>query len=330
MISIVIANYNKALFIAETIQSVMRQSYLNWEIVFVDDGSTDDSIDVVLNAVDGDARVRIEANATGRKGANIARNIGWRAAKFNYILFLDSDDVLAPHCLKTRLSYILRNNLDFNVFPGGTFLQSVGDRKIIWKPQNSKYPLESFLRHDLPWHLTSVLWSKVALQEIGGFSEDLPRLQDVDIHARALLSNLRFLVVENKAPDFFYRVAPERKTFAAYELGKRYVEACDIFQKSMYNLINESEYSDSKKTMYFRRLRGTTLSMMYRFAIESSSGLLTEAQKRELQEALQSSHSSHLIFKGASRELLFAYRKLVNAGCWKAKGFTKVTKFLLA
>lgn len=330
MISIVIANYNKAPFIAETIQSVMDQSYCDWEIMFIDDGSTDSSIDVVLSTAKEDPRVRIELNTTGHRGANVARNIGWKAAKFDYILFLDSDDILVPHCLKTRLSHISNTDLDFNVFSGGTFLQTVGDRKIIWQPQNSKYHLESFLRHDLPWHLTSVLWSKAALQKIGGFSEDLLRLQDVDIHTRALLSNLRFLVVENKAPDFFYRVAPERNTFAAYELGKRYVEACDIFQKSMYDLINRSEYSDTKKMIYLRRLRGTTLSMMYRFAIESSSGLLAEEQKRELQEALQSSHSSHLIFKGKSRELLSVYRKLVDLGCWKARGFTKMTKFLLA
>lgn len=330
MISIVIANYNKAQFITETIQSVINQSCPNWEVVFVDDGSTDNSLQIVSKLASQDSRICIEYTIKEKRGANVARNIGWKTSKFDYVLFLDSDDLLAPHCVENRLNHILRNKLDFNVFTGGTFLHRVGDRKRLWQPKNSKHHLEFFLRHDLPWHLTSVLWSKKSLHEINGFDEDLPRLQDVDLHTRALLFGLKYFVIEDEEPDFFYRVSLEKNNFDAYELGKKYVTACNLFQHSMYRLIQSSKYNENLKRRYLRRLRGTSLSIMYRFAVEASKGFMTEFQRCELQEALQNSSSISLVFDRGSKTLLDIHKSLVNAGFWKARGFTKLTKSLIA
>lgn len=330
MISIVIANYNKAPFITETINSVINQSSADWEIVFVDDGSTDNSLQIVSELVSQDPRIRTERTKEEKRGANAARNIGWKASKFDYILFLDSDDILAPHCVEKRLNHILKNKLDFNVFTGGTFLNKVGDRQAVWRPKNSKYHLKSFLRHDLPWHLTSVIWSKKSLDKINGFNEDLPRLQDVDLHTRALLFDLKYYVIEDEEPDFFYRVSPEKNNFNAYELGRRYVNACNIYQHSIYSLIQSSKYSKNLKRRYIHCLRGTSLSMISRFAIESSKGFINKSHQRELQEALQNSSVNSLIFDASSKTLLQIYKVIVNAGFWKIRGFTKLTKFLLS
>ncbi|NEO68922.1 glycosyltransferase family 2 protein [Moorena sp. SIO3H5] len=330
MISIVIANYNKAPFITQTIKSVINQSCANWEVIFVDDGSTDNSLQIALQLASQDRRICIEHTKKEKRGANAARNIGWKASKFDYILFLDSDDVLAPHCIENRLNHIQRNKLDFNVFTGGTFLYQVGDKKEVWRPKNSKYHLESFLRHDLPWNITSVLWSKDSLHQINGFDEDLPRLQDVDLHTRALLFGLKYFVIEDEFPDFFYRVSLEKNTFNAYDLGKKYVTASTIFQQSIYRLIQSSNYEKNLKKRYIRCLRGTTLSIMYRFAIEASKGFMNDTHKYELQEALQNSFISSLIFDGSSKTLLEIYKFILNAGFWKIRGFTKLTKFLIS
>ncbi|MEM6253257.1 MAG: glycosyltransferase family 2 protein [Cyanobacteria bacterium P01_D01_bin.156] len=329
MISIVIANYNKESFIKETIQSVINQTYFDWEIVFVDDGSTDNSIQVILELARQDPRIVVEHTQPSMRGANAARNIGWQRSKFDYILFLDSDDILAPQCIEDRLSHSRGSELDFNIFTGGTFLRKVGDRKILWQPKKHSCHLESFLRHDLPWHLTSALWTKTGLNKINGFSEELPRLQDVDLYMRALLLGLRYRVIGDEKPDFFYRVSPERCNYNAYELGERYVAACDIFQKSTYDLIQSTGYKENLKKLYIRRLRGTTLSIMYRFAIEGSKGLMTNYQMHNLQKNLRNLPSTLLVFDGVSENYLDAYMHLVNIGFWRLRGFTKLTKALI-
>lgn len=331
MISIIIANYNKAPFITETIKSVINQSCPNWEIIFVDDGSTDDSLQIISGLAGQDRRISIKHTKKDNRGANAARNIGWKISNYDYILFLDSDDVLAPHCIANRLRYIQSNKLDFNVFTGGTFLYKVGDRKKEWRPKKSKYHLESFLRHDLPWNITSVLWKKKSLYKIHGFNEDLPRLQDVDLHTRALLHDLKYFVIENEPPDFFYRVSPEKKSFSAYELCKKYVTACNIFQHSTYLLIiQSSKYNNNLKRRYLRCLRGTSLSIMFLIQIESCKGFITNSQKYELQEDIKNSSSNSLLFNGKSQILFDLYNFLINADIWKIRGFTKMTKALIA
>lgn len=329
MISIIIANYNKEHFVRETVESVIAQTNPGWEVIFVDDGSTDNSLEAISNLASQDQRIRVLKTTKEKRGANVARNIGWRAAAYSYVMFLDSDDVLAPSCVASRLDCILKNKLDFNVFVGGTFIDSVGDRHQVWRPKNTQH-LESFLRHDLPWHTTSVLWRKSSLDKIGGFSEDLSRLQDVELHTRALLCGLEYVVMNELNPDFFYRVSPQRTTFDAYELGKRYAASCQAFQASALALIQSSAYEETKKRRCLRRLRGTTLSMMCRFSIDYSNGQLTKSQRGELQTELEKSASKISLFKGALYGCLTFYKFLINIGTWKLRGFTKITKLLIA
>lgn len=89
MISVVIPLYNKELSITATIQSVLNQSYPNFEVIVVDDGSQDSSVKKVL-MID-DARLRLVRKSNG--GVSSARNVGINVAKGNYVVFLDGDDV---------------------------------------------------------------------------------------------------------------------------------------------------------------------------------------------------------------------------------------------
>ena len=97
MISVIIPNFNKGKFIPETILSVLNQSYLNFEIIFVDDSSTDNSLNEVNRF--NDNRLRIVSNKTGRRGGSICRNLGLEKAIGEYVIFLDSDDLWKPFAI---------------------------------------------------------------------------------------------------------------------------------------------------------------------------------------------------------------------------------------
>ena len=95
MISIIIPLYNAARFIAETLQSVQAQTYTDWELLFQDDCSTDNTKELVLKFAEKDSRIKYECNIKN-SGAAISRNNALRRARGKWIAFLDSDDLWHP------------------------------------------------------------------------------------------------------------------------------------------------------------------------------------------------------------------------------------------
>ena len=105
-------SYNASQFVTESINSVLLQTYLNWELLVVDDCSKDDSVRIVQKFVDIDQRVRLfplEKNV----GAAAARNVAIGQAKGQYIAFLDSDDVWNEDKLEKQLAFMKQNSYAF-------------------------------------------------------------------------------------------------------------------------------------------------------------------------------------------------------------------------
>ena len=111
MISIIVPVYNAEKFISKTIKSVIIQTYRDWELICVDDGSTDNSRRVIESF--GDKRIRVVNNESGQKGAAGARNYGVSVAKGEYIAFLDADDVWRPEKLKKTLDFMIKKGAAF-------------------------------------------------------------------------------------------------------------------------------------------------------------------------------------------------------------------------
>lgn len=108
LVSVIIPCYNVAPYISETIESVIVQTYTNWECIIVDDHSTDNSWEIIENyQQDYPEKILIYKNP--RKGACAARNIGMNYAKGEFIQYLDADDLLANNKLEMQLS-ILKDN----------------------------------------------------------------------------------------------------------------------------------------------------------------------------------------------------------------------------
>ena len=100
-------------FIGETILSVQNQSYENWEMLIVDDGSTDQSATKIKDIIEGDSRIRL-LSLKQNVGAAKARNLAIQEARGRYIAFLDSDDIWLPHKLKTQLLFMEEMNIAFS------------------------------------------------------------------------------------------------------------------------------------------------------------------------------------------------------------------------
>jgi len=112
LFSIITPSYNTARFIEETINSVLAQSYQNWEMLIVDDCSKDNSTEIILNYCKKDNRIKL-IQLTKNVGAAEARNIALRKAEGQFIAFLDSDDVWASNKLEKQLEFMKQKNIAF-------------------------------------------------------------------------------------------------------------------------------------------------------------------------------------------------------------------------
>lgn len=111
LVSIIMPSYNTAQYIAETIQSVIDQSYKNWELIIVDDCSTDNT-DFIVSKIN-DQRIIFLKNKKN-SGAAVSRNKALREAKGKWIAFLDSDDLWKPDKLEKQIQFMNKNNYSFS------------------------------------------------------------------------------------------------------------------------------------------------------------------------------------------------------------------------
>ncbi len=200
-ISVITPTYNRLPLLRETIASVQAQHFADWEMIVVDDGSSDGTAQAMAEVVRADPRIRFIEREGTAKGGNVCRNIGLRAARAELIVLLDSDDLLRPHCLGGRVAAMDRNrDLDLAVFGSSAFRQVPGDlpHEVIADPYGDA--MLRFLCFDAPWIITGPVWRKSMLERLDGFNEALPSWQDVDLHIRALTSggrHLRFAEIDH-------------------------------------------------------------------------------------------------------------------------------------
>lgn len=194
LVSIVTPTKNRRALLRETMNSVERQTFTRWEHIIVDDGSDDGTAEDVRGCAETDPRVRYLQRTGSVAGANACRNIGMRESRSEYIVFLDSDDLLRPDCLRGRIEVLDRNaDLDFAVFRAGIFARAVGDRSGLYHNQAHGDDLLRFLSLECVWQTTGAIWRHNFLRQIGGFDETLLSMQDLELHARAICSGAKYI-----------------------------------------------------------------------------------------------------------------------------------------
>lgn len=110
LVSIIMPSYNSEKHIEDSIKSVLKQTYPFWELIIVDDCSTDNTVEIIKSFKDERIRLFINNN---NSGAALTRNKALREAKGKWIAFLDSDDIWLPTKLEEQLNFMIENNYDF-------------------------------------------------------------------------------------------------------------------------------------------------------------------------------------------------------------------------
>ena len=185
LISIIIPTYNRAHLIGETLDSVIAQTYINWECVVVDDGSTDYTAELLKFYSEKDDRILFFHRPQDHsKGANSCRNYGFKKSKGDYIQWLDSDDLLIPEGLKIKISCIENSISNISICRTGVLTNhkssSVGKIERISPHSNL---LLLYLSGKVSINTPSVLWKRYVVKDFE-FDEDLSRAQELDFYFR--------------------------------------------------------------------------------------------------------------------------------------------------
>ena len=205
-ISILTPAYNSSRFIAETVESVLQQTWSDFELLIVDDGSTDDTLAVAQAAARGDARVKFFSSPQG--GTSVARNVGLQHATGQYFALLDSDDVWDPRYLTEQVSLLLRHPeisiVTANVVSrGGPF-----DGKPFWPITSGTHelgPHEPIEREDSV--SVFAVFRREVVERIGTFNTMYRSNEDYEFWLRALDAGFR--VLQNRALLGRYRRRPD-------------------------------------------------------------------------------------------------------------------------
>jgi glycosyltransferase involved in cell wall biosynthesis len=180
-VSVVIPCYNQGHFLAEAIESVRNQTYRQFEIIVVDDGSTDNS--ALTARKYGDLRYIWQTN----QGLAAARNTGLRESKGEYLVFLDADDRLRPEALDTGLQCLRRHRECGFVFGRYILIAGNGTALQYYPPSWPTHDVYIALLHCnyIAMHAT-VMYRRDAIEFVGGFDPLLKASEDYDLYFRIL------------------------------------------------------------------------------------------------------------------------------------------------
>ena len=179
LITVIVVNYNYGRYLAECVDSVIAQTYPNMEIIVVDDGSTDNSLNI-LQSYNGKVFVLHQEN----KGVSAARNAGVLASNGEWVAFLDSDDTWQPEKLQ-RQSSCIEDSAVGMVFCAVEYMDDSGRHLGYTRPQLGSDVLAQLVTFTSPTIApSSAVVRRECLRDLGGFDEDLSTAADLDMWTR--------------------------------------------------------------------------------------------------------------------------------------------------
>jgi len=239
LVSAIIPTYNRGWIIKEAVDSVMSQDYRDFELIVVDDGSTDNTPEI-LNSYRGDILVFKQEN----QGVSAARNRGIAEASGRFIAFLDSDDLWLPQKLFRQVEF-------FNKNPDAQICQT----EETWIRKGVRVNPKK--RHKKPWGMifepslalclvspSAVMIRRYLFEEVGGFDETLPACEDYDLWLRI---SCRYPVYLIDTPLIIKRGGHNDQLSASPGLDKFRIESLKKIVAS--NLLSGNQYKAAVKTL---------------------------------------------------------------------------------
>lgn len=250
-VSIITPSFNREDYVSQTLDSLLEQTYTDWENIIVDDGSTDSTTKIIQDYTIKDNRIKLFNRSKNPKGACTCRNEGVDYSAGEYLIFLDTDDLLTPFCLEQRVKAMQDNpELDFGIFPSLMFRHNPYDLGLWWNIDKETDELTRQFRQDAICQGTGVIWRKASFNRIGRWDTSLYLWQDIDLFLRAYIQDYKYRKFFHLPPDLHNRCLESslsrgnffdpKKTESRIRVLRNAVDMLKKFGKSEY--LKEASY----------------------------------------------------------------------------------------
>ena len=242
-ISIIIPTYNSEKTIKETIASVQKQSFTDWELIIIDDGSEDNTVNVVREI--DESRLRLFVYENG--GVSVARNRGIAQSGGDYIAFLDADDLWDVDKLSSQIKALQLNPKAQVAYSWTNYIDESG--KLLFSGPRFSYQgnvLKQLLQRNFLLNASNILLRRDALKLVPGFDPEFTYAADWDFYLR-LAKNFNFVLVPQY--QIYYRQSANSMSTKIEEMRKQCLNALDLTFK---DVPNELKYL--KNISYYRTI----------------------------------------------------------------------------
>lgn len=218
-VSVIVPAYNIRNYIPETLVSLEKQSFRDFEVLVVDDGSTDDTVEKIKPFCQRDFRFKLLQKENG--GISSARNYGMRHARGEYIALLDGDDIYKPDKLANHVARLDRDPRVGVVYSASAAMRDDGGSTFVslsGRPISSD-PLLALLCKNFIGHGSNAVFRREIIEEVGGFDETLPSSEDIDFWLR-IAATRRWQFDREPKILCCYRVRPSGVSFNVAEMQR--------------------------------------------------------------------------------------------------------------
>ena len=245
LVSVIIPTYNRAHLIRETLDSVLAQTYQNWECIIVDDGSSDNTDEVVGEYVKKDSRFkyyhRLDEHLPGGNGA---RNYGFNMSKGEYVNWFDSDDLMDEVKIEIQVKLLLDSKKNFCVCQTMAFENTVNNlRGLRKKSICSIDPLNDFIQSKIKWLTQSpIIKSEFIKKNDLLFYEPLKKAQEYEFFIRVLSIDSDYCFTNKHL--VYLRNHSDRISSNGYDLKKN-----ESIYKASYKILAQIGYKINPKSI---------------------------------------------------------------------------------
>lgn len=217
-VTIIMATYNRANFILETLLSIQNQTFSDWECLIIDDGGTDNTAEVIAPILSQDKRFQfLKRSDKYIKGLPGCRNYGLDLAKGEYIIFFDDDDLPHPQNLELCVSELADTNIYFCRYIRNVFFGVFDYQFDFSKDYTSFYidqnDVEAMIKNELPFNSCAVMWKKECFEH-NRFEEHLMYAEEWELYSRIVSSGYKGISIDKCL--FYGRKHPESNTGEFY------------------------------------------------------------------------------------------------------------------
>ncbi len=251
-ISVIIPSYNTEKTIRETIESVLNQTFPDFELIVINDGSTDSTLDIIASITDP----RLKVFSYPNSGVSISRNRGFSHSSGEFITFLDADDLWTPDKLEAQLKALQENPKTAVAYSWTAEIDEIGQHLgtgCDFTKSGDVY--ESLLLVNFLASGSNPLIRRQALMEVGGFEQSLTPAEDWHMYLR-LAARYHFIAVPY--PHVLYRKSPSS---ASCNLSKLEAACLRVLERA---------YSHAPESIHYLNLKRLSFGFVYKILIQKA------------------------------------------------------------